>query len=294
MHLDDLRTFLDLAESCHFGRAAAAGHRTVSAVSRTLTRLERSVGGRLFDRTPGGARLTPAGEAFRRFAADVLGQYADLRAGLGEASAGLTGALTVYGTATAAAAVLAPVLRRFRARHPGVRVAFQTGDVEGALAQVRSGAADVAVAAHPGKRPAGLHFRPVTTTAVRVYAPADPGPVRALLARRPVPWGEVPVVVPPAGPVRDRLDRWFRARKVKPRVAATVAGSEALVGMIGLGFGIGPATELVVTAAGAGKLVEPLPGGPKLAPLVIGLCCRADRSNVPEVRALLEATGANG
>jgi LysR family positive regulator for ilvC len=291
MHLDDLRVFLDLADAGHFGKAAVAGHRTPSAVSRTLARLERAVGHRLLDRAPGGATLTVAGEAFRRFAADTLGRYADLRAGLGGPPDGLTGALAVYGTATAAAAVLAPVLRRFRDRHPGVRLALQTGDVEGAFDKVRSGSADVAVAVRPAKVPAGLHFKPVAVTAVRVYAPADPGPVRALLAQRPVPWAEVPVVAPPPGPLRDRLDRWFRAKRVKPRVAATVAGSEALVGMVGLGFGVGPAAELVVEAAGVGRLVEPVAGGPRLAPLVVGLCCRADRLRTPEVRALLEAAG---
>ncbi|MBN9518501.1 LysR family transcriptional regulator [bacterium] len=288
MHLDDLRVFLDLAESGHFGRAAEAGHRTVSAVSRTLTRLERAAGQRLFDRSPGGATLTPAGEAFRRFAADTLGRYADLRVRLGEGAGGLTGTVTVYGTATAAAVVLAPVLRRFRDRHPGVRVAFQTGDVEAAFDRVRAGSADVAVAIHPGKSPTGVHFRPVTTTTIRVYATVDPGPVRAALAQQPVAWANVPVVAPPPGPVRERLDRWFRARGAKPHVVATVAGSEALLGMVGLGFGIGPAADVVVTA-GAGKLVEAIPGGPRLAPLTIGLCCRADRERVPEVRALLDA-----
>lgn len=288
MHLDDLRVFLDLADSGRFGRAAEAGHRTVSAVSRTLTRLERAAGRRLFDRSPGGATLTPAGEEFRRFAADTLGRYADLRARLGEGAGGLTGAVTVYGTATAAAVVLAPVLRRFRDRHPGVRVSFQTGDVEAAFDRVRSGAADVAVAIHPGKTPAGVYFRPVAAAAVRVYAPVDPGPVRAALARQPVAWADVPVVAPPPGPVRERLDRWFRARAAKPRVVATVAGSEALLGMVGLGFGIGPAADLVASY-GAGRLVEAIPGGPRLAPLTIGLCCRTDRERAPEVRALLDA-----
>ena len=289
MHLDDLRVFLELAATGHFGRAAEAGHRTPSAVSRTLVRLERAVGHRLLDRGSTGATLTPAGEVFRRFAAETLGRYADLRAGLGGPPGGLTGAVSVYGTATAAAAVLAPVLRRFRDRHPVARVSLQTGDVEGAFDRVRSGTADVAVAVRPTRLPAGLHFRPVATTAVQVYAPTDPGPVRAMLARRPVPWAEVPVVAPPPGPLRDRLDRWFQARKSTPRIAATVAGSEALVGMIGLGFGIGPAAVLVAESIGAGRLVEPSTGGPRLAPLVVGLCCRADRLRVPEVRALLDA-----
>jgi hypothetical protein len=48
---------------------------------------------------------------------------------------------------------------------------------------------------------------------------------------------------------------------------------------------------LVVEAAGVGRLVEPVAGGPRLAPLVVGLCCRADRLRTPEVRALLEAAG---
>ncbi len=289
MHLDDLRLFLDLCDTLHFGRAAAIGHRTPSAVSRTVARLERAVGARLLDRTRRGVRVTPAGDAFRRFAADTLGRYAALRAGAG----GLTGGLTVYGTATAAAAILAPVLDRFRGLHPGVALTVRTGDVEGAADAVRAGVVDVAVAVRPGRVPAGLVFHPVAASPVRVYAPAGPGPVRDLLARRPVPWSEVPVVAPPAGPFRARLDGWFRARGVRPRVAATVAGSEAVVALVGLGFGVGVAARLVVEGTAAGRLVEPVRGG-ELAPVEICLCVRRDRGNDPVLRAFLAAAGSGG
>ncbi|MEU3731259.1 LysR family transcriptional regulator [Streptomyces sp. NPDC033538] len=59
-----VRYFTVVAAHQHFGRAAADLHVAQPALSRQIQRLEKYLGTRLLDRTPQGARLTPAGQTF--------------------------------------------------------------------------------------------------------------------------------------------------------------------------------------------------------------------------------------
>ena len=79
MDLRDLKLFLHLAESCHFGRTARAMHVSPSTLSRQIQRLEDDVGHALFLRDNRTVTLTEAGERLRQFAQQTLLQYQQLR-----------------------------------------------------------------------------------------------------------------------------------------------------------------------------------------------------------------------
>lgn len=64
--------FTVVAAHRHFGRAAADLHVAQPALSRQIQRLEKQLGARLLDRTPQGARLTPAGQEFLPWAEALL------------------------------------------------------------------------------------------------------------------------------------------------------------------------------------------------------------------------------
>jgi DNA-binding transcriptional LysR family regulator len=66
--LRDLRLFVVLAQEQHFSRAAAVAGVSQPTLTRSLARLERTVGARLMDRTTRSAELTEDG---RRLAADL-------------------------------------------------------------------------------------------------------------------------------------------------------------------------------------------------------------------------------
>ena len=70
--LRKLRYFLAVAAESNFGRAAARLHMTQPALSRQIQSLETEVGVRLFERDRQGARLTSAGEQFRKDAEQLL------------------------------------------------------------------------------------------------------------------------------------------------------------------------------------------------------------------------------
>jgi len=64
MDLRQLECFLAVARHLHFGRAAEELHLAQPTVSESIRRLEREVGGALFDRTSRRVVLTPLGELF--------------------------------------------------------------------------------------------------------------------------------------------------------------------------------------------------------------------------------------
>lgn len=76
----DLEIVLALARGGSTVRAAAALHRTQSAVSRGLALAEEKLGARLFERTARGLVPTPTGERLLAGAAEVLASFAALEA----------------------------------------------------------------------------------------------------------------------------------------------------------------------------------------------------------------------
>jgi DNA-binding transcriptional LysR family regulator len=79
MELVWLEDFIALAETANFSRAAERRNITQPAFSRRVRALEQWVGTPLFERTPQGAALTPAGERFQSGASGLIRTITDLR-----------------------------------------------------------------------------------------------------------------------------------------------------------------------------------------------------------------------
>src|ERR1700734_3509063 len=74
VELHQIRSFLSIAETLHFGRTAQIIHLSQPALSLQIRALEEEVGVRLFDRNRRKTTLTAAGFAFRDEAAAALSQ----------------------------------------------------------------------------------------------------------------------------------------------------------------------------------------------------------------------------
>ena len=102
MDLRDLKLFLHLAESHHFGRTAKAMHVSPSTLSRQIQRLEEILGQPLFLRDNRTVQLTDAGEQLKDFAQQTLLQYQQLKHSLGQHGPSLSGELRLFCSVTAA------------------------------------------------------------------------------------------------------------------------------------------------------------------------------------------------
>src|SRR3954463_8550973 len=72
LDIDQLRTFVAIADAGSFTRAADVVHRTQSAVSMQMKKLEERVGRPIFERDGRGTKLTEDGERLLDFARRII------------------------------------------------------------------------------------------------------------------------------------------------------------------------------------------------------------------------------
>ncbi len=166
---DLLRTFLAVARHGNVTRGAESLHRTQSAVSIQIKRLEERLAVALFRREPRGVSLTEAGERLRSAAERIVGDLDQtLRAFRADPIGGLVriGIPDEYGSD-----VLPRILANFTARVPAVEVFVQCGLSESFPDIVKRGELDLAVFADPGSPQSSgeLIQDPMTWVASRGY-----------------------------------------------------------------------------------------------------------------------------
>lgn len=289
-----LSVFLSLAETLNFSRTAENLHMSVSAVSRSVTRLEGEVGQALFQRDRRRVSLTRAGREFREFARQTLGEWQDLKRRLGSEDE-LAGEVSLYCSVTATRTLLAPILAQFRATHPGVEIMMHTGDQADGIARILGGQDDLAASIRPLHASRRMGFQPLVESPLEFCFPAADCQVRDKVlafqhAEKP-DWTTLPLIVPERGTTKELLDDWLRRRGIRPRIYAQVAGHEAIVAMVSLGLGVGIAPQLVIDSSGMGEGVETLPLEQGLPALTIGLAALRSRLASPLVRALWDVAG---
>lgn len=121
MDIEDLRTFVEVADAGGVSPAARRLGVAKSVVSRRLLRLEAELGIRLLARTTRGAALTEAGSTFRDYAAKAcheidLGKETILPAG------DLCGRLRIAAPLSFGTTHVAPALAEMARRHPQLHV----------------------------------------------------------------------------------------------------------------------------------------------------------------------------
>jgi DNA-binding transcriptional LysR family regulator len=139
-----LRVLREVAERGTFTAAADALGYTQSAVSRQMATLEQATGARLFDRHPGGVRLTSAGHALLRHALTALDalEAADRELRGTEDDAGR---VRLGFFPAAGAVIVARALETLRQERPRVQVTTREGTTPSLVRALRTGALDLAL-----------------------------------------------------------------------------------------------------------------------------------------------------
>lgn len=144
-HLDSdlLRTFLAIADTRNFTKAAEQLYRTQSAVSMQMKRLEQLVGGALFERGSRGVELTRKGHELLGNARRVVSLLDDTAAQM--TAAPLSGTVRIGIPEDYSYAVLVRALAGFSKRHCTVEVNVWCGWSASNRAKLAAGALDLAV-----------------------------------------------------------------------------------------------------------------------------------------------------
>jgi DNA-binding transcriptional LysR family regulator len=160
MEIVQLETFLAVATSGGFHRAAAALHVSQPAVSARIHALEDSLGTRLFERGPGNFSLSLAGKILRSHAEQLLRQVAVARQAVHELRPTSGGALPIAASLSICTYLLPEVLKKYQTDHPDVVVSVRSGNSAQVLKMVLEGEVDFGVAR-------SLHHPEVETVTLR-------------------------------------------------------------------------------------------------------------------------------
>lgn len=144
MDLRQLRYFLAVAEERRFSAAARRLHIAAPSLSQQIRALERDLRVTLFDRTPGGAELTPAGRVLMERARVILADVDRARQDVRSAGPSSREQVTLR-VCTMADRVLDGPLRTVGVAIPGVEVFVTSSPGDDAVEAVRQGRADAAV-----------------------------------------------------------------------------------------------------------------------------------------------------
>jgi DNA-binding transcriptional LysR family regulator len=125
MELRQIRSFLSIAETLHFGRTAELIHLSQPALSLQIKALEEEVGVRLFERNRRRTTLTAAGLAFRDDAAAALSQLEQAMRSARLAANGKLGLLRIGFISTAGNELAADIVRQFRELNPEVEFSLR-------------------------------------------------------------------------------------------------------------------------------------------------------------------------
>jgi len=260
--LRELQVMRVLAETLNFRRTAERVHLSQPAVTALITRLESSLGARLFDRSTRAVSLTAAGVAFLAQAELICRQAEVAAAAVRDVVELRDGRVRMAALPSLAASVVPAVFARLTAQHPGLRLDLIDSLSDAAFDLVRAGQVDFALTA---ANPAYADLRYTTLAQdhfVLLLPAAHPlalGGAKATQALPPLRWadiGELPHVSMPANTsVRQYAEAAFLkvGQRFEPRWE--VEHLATLNAMVAAGLGVAALPELAALVARNAQVV---------------------------------------
>ena len=151
--LKQLRYFLAVARTGHFGAAAEQCAVTQPALSMQIQELEKELGLQLLERGPKGAGLTVGGQEIAVRAARVLADVRDLVESARHLSGGFSGPFHFGAIPSIAPYLLPQLLPLIRARHPNLDLHLRETRTQRLLEELVDGNLDLALLALPVEHP---------------------------------------------------------------------------------------------------------------------------------------------
>ena len=272
VELRHLRYFLAVAEARNFTKASQQLRVAQPALGRQVNDLEEELGVKLLDRSPRGALLTAAGEAFVVEAKAVL-QRAEEAVQVAKAFAeGERGELHLGYAPSPTVELLPRILHAYQSEAPGVRVALHDMTTGEMLRGLESGKLHVALMVKSrGKPPRSLTFEelcryPVCAAMAKTHKLARSKTLNIeALANQPLviySRGDYPEY-------HDMLVELFKPAGAVPIVAEEHDSATSLIAAVEAGRGVAIVPSSLACLAGPRLRVIELQPAP--SPLVVGV-----------------------
>ena len=262
MEIRQLRSFVAIAESGSFSRAALALNLAQPSLSRQIALLESDFEQRLLVRTGRGVIPTDAGAALLVHARAILDTEQRAREELRELHGNPTGRVLVGMPPRVALGLSAPLVQNFRTRFPQAVITVLEGLSHSLREQLISGRLDLALLFDPLPSPQ-IKCEPLLRERLLLVAPpASRLPARIGLAALT----KYPMVLPNApNAIRGLVDSFLQPRGIELNVLAEVGAVQTVLALVtqGLGCTILPESALLA-AAGRARLPHAPIGPPTI------------------------------
>ena len=149
MQIESLKVFCDLAETKSFTKAAQINTVTQSAVSQTISALERRFKSLLIERSKKNFRLTPEGEVFYDYSKRILATCDGLFSKLQEIEDVISGNIRVATIYSIGLHVLPPYVTKFMKNYPTVNVHVEYRRDNQVYENVLGNVVDLGLVAYP-------------------------------------------------------------------------------------------------------------------------------------------------
>ena len=270
MDIKLLRSFVQLTDAGHYGRAASKLFVTQSTLSKQIQALETMVGGPLFERGRHGAKLTPLGKLLQQEARVLLRLSEDIDVKMHRANAGLTGNLDIgFGISTL---ITAPrLIAGFRMMTPDSQITLNDLPSREQHQRLLGGRLDVGFCRAP-EEVGELSFMPVLEERLALVLSSDmeipsQGRLSALNSLGFV------ALSPSRGPGLDvQISQWCTAARFKPRIVQHADDVLTIHAVVAAGLGAAFLPWHGVEALGNRTHQQPLSGPASKWP--VGICWR--------------------
>jgi len=151
MQIESLKVFCDLAETESFTKAAQINSVTQSAVSQTISALERQFKSLLIERSKKNFRLTPEGGVLYEHCKKILQMHDSLKSKLQEIEDVVSGSIRVATIYSIGLHVLPPYMKAFLKSYPTVNVHVEYRRGDQVIEDVASNVVDLGLVAYPSR-----------------------------------------------------------------------------------------------------------------------------------------------
>jgi LysR family transcriptional regulator, transcriptional activator of the cysJI operon len=153
MQIESLKVFCDLVETKSFTKAAQINQVTQSAVSQTISALERRFRSLLIERSKKNFRLTQEGEVCYEYSKQILQTHDALQSKLQEIEDVISGNIRVATVYSIGLHVLPPCVKKFLKRYPTVNVHVEYRRANQVYESVLGNVVDLGLVAYPVRDP---------------------------------------------------------------------------------------------------------------------------------------------
>ncbi|WGW12839.1 LysR family transcriptional regulator [Saxibacter everestensis] len=178
MNLEQLSSFIEVANTGHFTKAAAALHLAQPSLSRQISTLEKELGAELFHRAHGHISLTAAGETLLPTARRMLADAEAVRRDMDELAGLRKGRIRLGATPTLCVSLVAEAISRFHNEHPGVELELMEKGSRQLIEALGTGELDLALITRTldlGSQMPRLRMQGVLSEDLVVIAAAEAG-----------------------------------------------------------------------------------------------------------------------